>query len=142
MTQIDVTATLLEQLIDHEGLRLKPYTDTVGKLTIGVGRNLDDVGITSDEAMILLKNDVERTIDSLDRRLDWWRNLNASRQRALISMAFNLGIGGLLKFKKALFAMQEGRWLEAQEEMLNSKWATQVGRRAETLAQTMFTGSD
>ena len=142
MSQIDVTATLLEQLIDHEGLRLKPYTDTVGKLTIGVGRNLDDVGITSDEAMILLKNDVQRTIDSLDRRLDWWRNLNASRQRALISMAFNLGIGGLLKFKMALSAMQKGRWLEAQEEMLNSKWATQVGRRAETLAQTMFTGSD
>ena len=142
MSQIDVTATLLEQLIDHEGLRLKPYTDTVGKLTIGVGRNLDDVGITSDEAMILLKNDVERTIDSLDRHLDWWRNLNASRQRALISMAFNLGIGGLLKFKKALSAMQEGRWLDAQEEMLNSKWASQVGRRADDLAQIMFTGSD
>jgi len=142
MSQIDITPTLIEQLIDHEGIELKAYKDTVGKITIGVGRNLDDVGISGEEAMILLKNDIQRIVDQLDEKLDWWRELDAARQRALISMGFNLGIYGLLKFEKTLNALKNKRWVEASDEMMDSKWASQVGRRAEMLSQIMLTGNE
>tara|TARA_R110002012_G_scaffold2011_5_gene9577 strand:- start:707 stop:1135 length:429 start_codon:yes stop_codon:yes gene_type:complete len=142
MSQIDITPTLIEQLIDHEGIELKAYKDTVGKTTIGVGRNLDDVGISGEEAMILLKNDIQRTLDQLDAHIDWWRELDAPRQRALISMAFNVGIYGLKKFEKTLNALKNKRWVEASNEMMDSKWATQVGRRAEMLSQIMLTGNE
>ena len=142
MSQIDITPTLIEQLIDHEGIELKAYKDTVGKITIGVGRNLDDVGISGEEAMILLKNDIQRIVDQLDEKLDWWRELDAVRQRALISMGFNLGIYGLLKFEKTLNALKNKRWVEASDEMMDSKWASQVGRRAEMLSQIMLTGNE
>jgi len=142
MSQIDITPTLIEQLIDHEGIELKAYKDTVGKITIGVGRNLDDVGISGEEAMILLKNDIQRIVDQLDEKLDWWRELDAARQRALISMGFNLGIYGLKKFEKTLNALKNKRWVEASDEMMDSKWASQVGRRAEMLSQIMLTGNE
>mgnify|MGYP003117316962 FL=1 len=142
MSQIDITPTLIEQLIDHEGIELKAYKDTVGKITIGVGRNLDDVGISGEEAMILLKNDIQRIVDQLDAHIDWWRELDAARQRALISMGFNLGIYGLLKFEKTLNALKNKRWVEASDEMMDSKWASQVGRRAEMLSQIMLTGNE
>tara|TARA_Y100001970_G_scaffold256633_1_gene334546 strand:- start:1832 stop:2260 length:429 start_codon:yes stop_codon:yes gene_type:complete len=142
MSQIDITSTLIEQLIDHEGMELKAYKDTVGKITIGVGRNLDDVGISGEEAMILLKNDIQRIVDQLDEKLDWWRELDPPRQRALISMGFNLGIYGLLKFKNTLEALKNKRWVEASDEMMDSKWASQVGRRAEMLSQIMLTGNE
>lgn len=140
MIQIDITQTLIDQLIDHEGMELKAYTDTVGKTTIGVGRNLEDVGISEEEAMILLKNDIHRIVEQLNEKLDWWRDLDAARQRALISMGFNLGIYGLLKFKNTLEALKNQQWEEASKEMMDSKWATQVGRRAEMLSQIMLTG--
>ena len=142
MSQIDITSTLIEQLIDHEGMELKAYKDTVGKITIGVGRNLDDVGISGEEAMILLKNDIQRIVYQLDEKLDWWRELDPPRQRALISMGFNLGIYGLLKFKNTLEALKNKRWVEASDEMMDSKWASQVGRRAEMLSQIMLTGNE
>ena len=78
----------------------------------------------------------------LDEKLDWWRELDAARQRALISMGFNLGIYGLLKFEKTLNALKNKRWVEASDEMMDSKWASQVGRRAEMLSQIMLTGNE
>ena len=105
-----------------------------------MGRNLEDVGISEEEAMILLKNDIHRIVEQLNEKLDWWRDLDAARQRALISMGFNLGIYGLLKFKNTLEALKNQQWEEASKEMMDSKWATQVGRRAEMLSQIMLTG--
>jgi lysozyme len=136
------TAALLDQLIQHEGLRLKPYKDTVGKLTIGVGRNLDDVGITEDEARMMLAADVGRTNAALDRAIPWWRNLDGVRQRVIADMAFNMGVAGLLTFKNTLAAVKEGRWDDASDGMLASKWARQVGGRAVRLARMMETGDD
>lgn len=132
--------TLRQQLRIHEGLRLKSYTDTVGKLTIGVGRNLDDVGISEAEAMLMLDNDIAKVMAGLDASLPWWRTLSARRQMVLADMAFNLGITRLQGFRQALAAMQEGRWDDASKEMLDSKWAQQVGRRAITLAEMMRNG--
>lgn len=131
---------LVDALIADEGLRFKPYTDTRGKLTIGVGRNLTDVGITSTEAMLLLEGDLDRTRTGVRMALPWFDRLNASRQRVLLNMAFNLGVSGLLGFKQMLADCQAGDYDGAANEMLASVWASQVGQRAVRLAQQMRTG--
>lgn len=133
--------TLLAELKRDEGVRLKPYTDTVGKLTIGVGRNLTDVGISDDECTALLQNDIDKVLAQLDRSLPWWRKLDPVRQRVLVNMAFNMGMTGLLTFKNTLAAVQSGSYAAAAAGMLASKWATQVGARAERLADMMRTGA-
>lgn len=125
---------LTEDLRRDEGERLLPYRDSVGKLTIGVGRNLDDVGISENESLILLTTDILRAASALDAQLPWWRTLDAARQNALANMCFNLGINGLLKFVKFLPALQAGDWNAAALEMLHSTWAQQVGERAVRLA--------
>jgi lysozyme len=132
---------LKKLLMIHEGLKLRPYRDTAGKLTIGVGRNLDDKGIREIEADLMLDNDIGETIQNLDHYLPWWTKLSPNRKLVLMDMCFNLGIGKLLTFKKALAAMKEGRWNTAADEMKDSKWARQVGRRADKLAYMMRTGS-
>lgn len=132
--------SLRDQLIRHEGLRLKPYRDTVGKLTIGVGRNIEDVGITQQEAMMLLNNDIQRCIDELNRAFPWFEHLSSERQRALIDMCFNLGITRLLGFKRMLAALEAGDYQRAAREALDSRWANQVGRRADTIANMIRRG--
>lgn len=129
--------SLVDMLIRHEGLKLKPYRDTVGKLTIGVGRNLDDLGLTENEARYLLENDLGRVRAELDVALPWWRALDLPRQTVLQNMAFNLGLPRLLTFKRFLSALQQGDNQLAAGEMLASTWATQVHRRAVELAGIM-----
>ncbi|ARP86308.1 glycoside hydrolase family protein [Bordetella genomosp. 9] len=132
-------ATLQAELWRDEGERLKPYRDTVGKLTIGIGRNLDDVGISHEEALMLLANDIVRAEKWLDRNLPWWGSLDDVRQRVMVNMAFNLG-GKLLTFKNTLKAIQSHDWQQAHDGMLDSLWAKQVGQRAQRLAKMMLTG--
>lgn len=129
-----------ETLIRHEGLRLKPYRCSAGKLTIGVGRNLEDTGITELEAHWLLMNDITRVGDELLSALPWISKLDDVRQEVLCNMAFNLGTPGLLKFKRTLLAVQYGEYEAASRYMLESKWAKQVGARASELSQAMKTG--
>jgi lysozyme len=128
------------QLIRHEGMRLRPYRDTVGKMTIGVGRNLDDRGITEAEALFLLDNDIDIAITELQARFPWFDELSEIRQRVLIDMAFNLGITKLLGFKRTLAAIKRGDYVAAAAGMMASKWATQVKRRAHRLAAMMREG--
>ena len=135
-----LTQRLKEDLKRHEGLRLKPYRDTVGKLTIGYGRNLDDRGITEAEADYLLTSDVLDFMREVDTRLPWVPDLDEVRRGVVYNMAFNLGVGGLLSFRNTLAAMQRGDWTNAAEGMLDSLWARQVGRRATELAERMRTG--
>jgi lysozyme len=133
---------LTEQLIRQEALRLRPYTDTRGRLTIGVGRNLSDSGITEYEATYLLDNDIDRTIRGLAARYPtWFPQLDPVRQAVLINMAFNLGLGGLAGFTRMLAAVAAGQYVEASTEMLDSSWARQVGARAGELAAQMRTGA-
>lgn len=133
---------LQKQLTLHEGVRLKPYRCTAGKLTIGIGRNLDDVGITQDEAMLMLRTDMARAIAAVRTELPWYERLDNIRQRVLVDMCFNLGIDGLLAFKQTLSAIASGDYDRAATEMLNSRWAGQVGERARRLARMMRTGKD
>jgi len=132
--------SLDELLIYHEGLRLKPYMDSGNTLTIGVGRNLDELGISKEEAMILLHNDIIRVSNELDEHLPWWRSLSDTRQKVLISMAFNLGISKFLSFQQMLSALESGDYSAAAEHMLSSKWASQVRNRAMELAYLMENG--
>ena len=135
----DMTA-LEDQLIDHEGLELKPYQCTADKLTIGVGRNIEDRGITEDEARYLLKNDIKIVEDELLEKKPVVAGLDAVRQRVLVDMGFNLGIPTLLKFQNMWAAIEEEDFETAAEEAMDSRWAKQVGRRAERLCQAMATG--
>jgi lysozyme len=131
---------LVTQLQVDEGVRLKPYRDSVGKLTIGVGRNLDDVGVSLEEATLMLEHDVRRTEVGLDANLPWWREMNDARQNVIMNMGFNLGIRKLLGFTNTLRAMEQGDWEAAATGMLASKWAGQVGERAVRLSKIMRTG--
>ena len=121
---------LREDLIAEEGIRLKPYLCPAGKLTLGVGRNLDDVGITEDEAMAMLDNDIERVKGQLAKAFPWLETKSPDVQRAIANMTFQMGIGALLKFKKMLAALQARDYNAARREALDSAWAKQTPQRA------------
>lgn len=125
----------------HEGLRLRPYMDTTGHLTIGFGRNLTDVGISLDEARLMLRNDIACAEHGLLDAFPWAAHLDPVRQAVLVDMAFNLGIAGLRKFTTTLGHLQDGRWEQAAASMLQSRWAAQVGQRARNLAAMVHTGT-
>ena len=131
--------TLSEQLLRHEGIRLKPYRDTTGHLSIGIGRNLDDTGIFEDEALMMLTNDIARFRRQLSD-IFLFNLLTINRQNVLVNMCFNLGYEGLMGFKKMWKAIEDYDFEKAADEMLKSKWAEQVGRRAKELAKIMRTG--
>jgi lysozyme len=119
-----------DMLIKHEGLRKFVYRDSVNKLTIGVGRNLEDRGITEDEAMFMLKNDIEDFTKQLSDRLFWFDTAPEEVQIVLIDMAFNMGVGGLLTFTQTLEHLKNENYELASKSMLDSQWARQVGNRA------------
>lgn len=130
-----------EQLILHEGIKLKPYRCPAGKLTIGVGRNLEDKGLSKQEALFLLRRDIAEITNEL-RKYPWFETLDMVRQKVLIDMAFNLGINGLLSFKKMLSYLKAGDYEKAADEMVNSRWYGQVGDRSKRLVKMMRTGKD
>ena len=131
---------MTDELIRDEGKRNKVYTDTVGVPTIGVGRNLLDVGLSDDEVSYLLGNDIQRVCAELDAEIPWWRDMSEERQRCVTNMVFNLGITGLMGFKNTLAAMKDGRYDAAADGMLNSHWSSQVGQRAQRLSTMMREG--
>jgi lysozyme len=133
---------MVRQLRLHEGERLKPYRCTAGRLTIGVGRNLDDRGITPAESAMLLANDISAVETDLLRALPWAARLDEVRQRVLVDMAFNLGMPGLLEFRRTLATIKAGQYHSAAAMMLESKWAGQVGQRARRLSQMMASGQE
>ena len=147
---------IISRLSFHEGCVLMPYICPAGKLTIGIGRNIDDNpftveelkvigddwkhGITKAQAYMLCRNDINRCIKQLKKGIPFFDNLDAERQYALIDLCFNMGIKSLKKFKKMLEAMGSSYYNRAAEELLNSKYATQVGVRAKRIAKLIETG--
>ena len=128
------TETLIDQLMRHEGLRLKPYVCPAGKLSIGVGRNIEEVGITHEEALYLLNNDLQRCWMELRSAMPWVVELPTPAREVLTNMCFNMGISRLMGFKQFLAALERKDYATASIEMLDSKWARQVGARAVELA--------
>ena len=135
-----MTDKLTDMLVDHEGMKRKPYRCTAGKLTIGVGRNLDDRGISPDEAMYMLANDIRDSRRELSAAFPWFDKLDEVRQAVLIDMCVNLGLSRLQGFRNTLALIGVGKYEAAAQEMLNSKWAEQVGRRSQRLSRMMATG--
>ena len=136
-----MNSALIEADLERdEGYRQFPYTDSVGKLTIGIGFNLTDVGMSKDESLLLVRHRCERLHALLSERISGYDGLTEPRQRALISMAYNLGVGGLLKFHRMLGAMWEHDYEKAAIEALASQWASQVGERAERIAKLIREG--
>lgn len=133
-------SNLRAMLIRHEGIRLKAYKDTEGKLSIGVGRNIEELGITQLEALMMLDNDIKRVVNEAADKFDWYKSMNIPRQDVLLSMLFNLGMPKLLEFKAMLSALSFQNYEKAADEMLNSAWANQVGERATELATVMRRG--
>ena len=131
---------LIDMLARQEGKRNFPYECTAGKISIGIGRNLDDRGLSDDEIMFLLNNDIEISQRELSTTFDWFSSLNQARQDALVSMHFNIGLNRLLKFTNTLQYLSEGNFKQASQEMLDSKWASQVGSRAIELSEIILTG--
>jgi len=124
-------------LIEHEGCALKPYKCTAGKTTIGVGRNLEDKGISSEEALYLFNNDIRACVTDLElfffpkQFLSFPDNI----QSVLINMRFQLGHTGLKRFKKMLQAFRLEDYREAAIQMKDSQWYKQVPKRAKELIQ-------
>lgn len=155
-------AKLESELARDEGERFKVYRCTAGKRTIGIGRNLDDVGIsgaetaalgitvasvitngiTREQSRRLFAGDIARCERDLDAKLPWWRKLDDVRQRVLLNMCFNLGIAGLLGFKNTLGMVQRGDYAGAAGGMAASLWHRQVGARALRLESMMASGKD
>ncbi|HZR03635.1 MAG TPA: glycoside hydrolase family protein [Burkholderiales bacterium] len=128
------------QLRIDEGVRGKPYRDTVGKLTIGVGRNLDDVGLSPDEIDYLLDNDVTNAEIVARILFPSFNSLSDNRRAAIINMALNLGQERLAGFHDMRAAVERQDWAGAATAMLDSRWAGQVGKRADRLAQMIKEG--
>lgn len=127
-------------LVEHEGLKLFPYDDTMGILTIGVGRNLKSRGISNSEAMYMLSNDITRCDLELFQ-FDWYKDLDQVRKEALIELVFNMGMSRMLGFTKMISALKVKDYKTASKELLNSNWSEQVKEnRANNIANRILTG--
>jgi lysozyme len=133
---------LMDDLIRDEGLRLRVYTDTVGKLTIGVGHNLTDRGISQRAAMFILNEDVEEAVTDLTESFPLFTALDVVRQRVMANMRFNLGPTRFRLFRRLIAAMAERDYVKAAGSMRRSKWYGQVGVRGTRLVNMMLTGAD
>jgi lysozyme len=122
-----------------EGKRKFPYRCSADKITIGIGRNLEDVGLSDDEIDYLLENDIARVMDQAEK-LDYFSGLSPARQLVIADMIFNLGYPRFLRFKKLNAALAIEDYTLAAHEMMDSRWARQVGRRATKLRDIMLSG--
>lgn len=118
-----------QDLVRDEGMRCKPYEDAVGKVTIGVGRNLDDKGITHAEAAMLLHNDIEECVEHALEVFPAWDTMPEAAQHVVINMIFQLGAAGFRTFKVFIAHIRNCSWLGAAREVMNSKAARQTPAR-------------
>lgn len=134
----NIYSPIENDLIRDEGLRSKPYRDTEGYLTIGVGHNLDAEGLCREAIIAQLRYDIRtKAVEPLDKHLSWWRSHPEPVQRVLMNMCFNLGIGGLLKFKETLALIESKNYTAAADRILTLKYAKQVKSRANRLADLL-----
>jgi len=124
---------LKQQLRKHEGLRLKPYRCTAGKLTIGYGRNIESNGISKQEAEIMLDNDIQICLQDMQTLFTNFDNLPIDIQVVILNMRYNMGATGIRAFKNMITAIEKQDWKNMAKNMKNSKWYEQVGNRAKEL---------
>jgi lysozyme len=131
---------LTNQLIIDEGLKLKPYRCSADKLTIGVGRNIEEVGISEEEARYLLKNDIEMVTAQCLAEFPWFILLSDARKEAIVNLVFNMGLSTFKKFKKTIGYIEQGLFELAGSELLDSNYARQVGDRSVRVANMLANG--
>lgn len=136
---------IIDLLILHEGYKTKPYEDTVGKLTIGVGFNLTDVGLYPNEIDFILRNRIQLVEEFLERKVPFYNELDPVRKAVLQDMCYNMGeepfdYDGYKDWPIFLGQVQSGDYVSAAANMLSTKWASQVGQRAVRLSKMMETG--
>ena len=131
--------SLLSSVIVHEGFSRYIYLDSVGVRTVGFGRNLDDRGISREEAEMLLLNDLETSTKEA-KKFEFYENLTSNRRDVIVEMIFNLGLTRFKKFKKTIGYINQANHSAAADEMLDSRWAKQVGQRALTLSNKFRAG--
>ena len=135
---------LAKQLTSDEGVVSTAYKDSLGLLTIGIGRLIDPkvpgCGLRPDEIQYLFNNDLDDRLEDLSKSIPWLNDLDEARQGVLLNMSFQLGVSGLLKFKNTLELIRTGKYVEAATAMLQSLWAKQTPKRAARLAKQMLTG--
>lgn len=132
-----MTETALQMLARHEGFRGRPYECTAGALTIGYGFNLDAWPLTEAECLTILEGRMRRVQTDLANRLSYFRALPEAAQDVLVNMAYQMGVGGLVGFKRLLAALQAGKFEDAYHEMIQSHWAQQTPARARELADVI-----
>ena len=132
--------SLLSSVIVHEGFSRYSYLDSVGVRTVGYGRNLDDRGISKEEAEMLLLNDLETSTKEAKKFEFYEKNLTSNRQDVIVEMIFNMGLTRFKKFKKTIGYINQANYSAAADEMLDSRWAKQVGQRALTLSNKFRAG--
>lgn len=129
----------IELIKYHEKYRRFPYRCTAGKLTIGYGWNLDDNGITVEQATYILDQQVRAVRVTLSAE-PYWINLGAVRQAVITDMAFNLGWPKFALFKRMRAALDARDYKLAASEMMDSNWYKQVGTRSKRLVGMMRSG--
>jgi lysozyme len=127
--------TLVEQLRRDEGVRSTAYQDTGGIWTVGVGHNLR-MPLTTDAINQILADDIQAA-ETGCLALPIWKDLSEARKGVLLNMCFNLGFAGLMQFRLMYAALEARDYARAAAEMLDSRWARQVGARADRLAKQM-----
>ena len=132
--------TAADLIRQNEGIRLKPYTDTAGKLTIGVGHNLTDDGLTPIQVEIIFQDDLHSTQQNLLAGIPWTANLDEVRAAVMLDLAFNMGMSTLYTFTTFLKLMAAGAYADAGDDLLNTAYATEVGKRAVINANMLRTG--
>lgn len=136
----ELKGKLATLLVQDEGKKLKPYQDTVGKWTVGIGHNLSDKGISEEVCLLILDNDISEVEQQFENNFPSWEQLSDARKLVILSMIFNLGLTRFLGFKRVIDAVNRGDFATASLEMLDSTWAKQVGDRATRLAKMMREG--
>jgi len=133
------TERLRETITRHEGSRLNMYQDTLGIWTIGVGHNIQEKGISPAVMELMLDEDIEEAIVELKRSVSFFSKMPEQVQEALVNLSFNMGIPRLMQFKKTLAYLRDGDFEAAADELLDSRYAEQVGRRADEVADMIRT---
>lgn len=128
------------QTTEFEGKSLTPYLDHLGNITIGIGRNIDANGITEQECQMMFDHDFHSAFQEAQKNISCFLNLDEVRQYILTDMVFNMGWPRLSKFKKFLAALEKGDYDKAADEMVDSRWYHQVGRRSRKLVEMMRNG--
>ena len=125
------------RLVLEEGLKLTPYKCTANKLTIGVGRNIEDRGISNETAMQMLDEDIDIMVNELRQNLSWFDKQNDAIQGVLIDLCFNMGISRLLMFVQTLKLIEQGFYTMAADELLDSKYAAMLPARSKRNAEIL-----